>query len=246
MKWKLFFRNLSVSAPQVTVRSRMPWPLRMVLAFLFAMVAAAAGVAIYEYGRNFGGPDRRELLVEVDRLNSELREVTAERDRNGAQAMAFESELKVQKAAQDQLLQQVSGLEAEQTRLQGDLSFFESLLPAGKGDKGIVIRSFRVQPDAETSKMHYRLLVQQSGKPDKDFVGSVQLRVNFTQNARGYTLQVPDPNGPPDTSQILGLSFRHYQRVEGGFTLPPGAVAHSIQVRILAGGETQLQQTFNL
>jgi len=246
MKWKLFFRNLSVSSPQVTIRSRLSWPLRLVLAFIFATIAAAAGVAIYEFGRDFGGPDRRSLQAEIDRLNAQVLELTAERDRNAAQATAYESELKVQMAAQDQLLQQVTGLEAEQTRMQGDLSFFESLLPAGKGDKGVVIRSFRVQPDAETSKMRYRLLVQQSGKPDKDFVGSVQLRVNFTQNSRGFTLQVPDVNAAPETLQGLQLSFRHYQRLEGGFSLPPGAVARSVQVRILAGGETQLQQTFNL
>jgi len=246
MKWKLFFRNLSVSSPQVTVRSRLSWPLRLALAFVFVTIAAAAGVAIYEFGRDIGGPDRRVLQAEVERLNAQVLEVTAERDRNAAQAMAKESELKVQKAAQDELLQHVSSLESEQTRLQGDLSFFESLLPAGKGDKGVVIRSFRVQPDAETSQMRYRLLVQQSGKPDKDFVGSVQLRVNFTQNSRGFTLQVPDPNAAPEALRALQLSFRHYQRVEGGFSLPPGAVARSVQVRILAGGETQLQQTFNL
>jgi len=246
MKWKLFFRNLSVSSPQVTVRSRLSWPLRLVLAFVFATIAAAAGVAIYEFGRDIGGPDRRALMAEVERLNTQLLEVSAERDRNAAQALAFESELKVQKAAQDQLLQQVSGLEAEQSRLQADLSFFESLLPAGKGDKGVVIRSFRVQPDAETSQVRYRLLVQQNGKPDKDFVGSVQFRVNFTQNSRGFTLQVPDVNAAPEALRSLQLSFRHYQRLEGGFSLPPGAVARSVQVRILAGGETQLQQTFNL
>lgn len=245
MKWKLFVRNNSVSAPKVTVRSTMSWPVRLVLGFLLVTVAAAAGVGIYEFGRNFGGPDRRELQVEVDRLNSQLREVSAERDRNAAQAAAFESELKVQKEAQDQLMQQVNTLEAEQIRLQGDLSFFESLLPAGKGDKGVVIRSFRVQPDPETSQMRYRLLVQQSGKPDKDFSGSVQLRVNFVQNGRGFTLQIPDP-GVSDAGAGLPLAFRHYQRLEGGFSLPPGAVARSVQVRILAGGATQLQQTFNL
>ncbi len=246
MKWKLWMRNQSVSAPRVTVRSRMSWTLRLILAFLFTTVAAAAGVSIYEFGRNIGGPDRRELLAEVERLGSQLREVSAERDRNAAQATAFESELKVQKAAQDQLMQQVNALEAEQTRLQGDLSFFESLLPAGKGDKGVVIRSFRVQPDPETAQLRYRLLVQQSGKPDKDFVGSVQLRVEFVQNARGFTLQIPDPNQPSGAGQGLALSFRHYQRLEGGFALPAGAVARSVQVRILSGGQTMLQQTFNL
>src|ERR1700688_1120667 len=130
MKWKLFFRNNSVSAPRVTVRSSMSWPLRLVLTFLLTMLAAAAGGASYEFGRNIGGPDRRELLAEVDHLSSQLRETSAERDRNAAQAAALESELKVQKAAQDQLMQQVTSLETEQNRLQGDLSFFESLLPA--------------------------------------------------------------------------------------------------------------------
>jgi len=246
MKWKLWFRNQSVSAPRVTVRSRMSWSLRLVLAFLFTAVAAAAGVSIYDFGRNFGGPDRRELLGEVERLKSELGEAKAERDRNAAQAAQFESELKVEKAAQDQLMQQVGTLEAEQTRLQADLSFFESLLPAGKGDKGVVIRSFRIQPDPETAQLRYRLLVQQSGKPDKDFVGSVQLRVNFVQNTRGFTLQIPEPGSGAGAGQGLDLSFRHYQRLEGGFTLPAGAVAHSVQVRIVSGGETKLQQTFNL
>jgi hypothetical protein len=246
MKWKLWFRNQSVSAPRMTIRSRMSWSLRLILAFLFVTVATAAGVGIYEFGRNIGGPDRRELLAEVDRLQAQLRETGAERDRNAAQATAYESELKVGKAAQDQLMQQVSALEGEQAKLQGDLAFFESLLPAGKGDKGVVIRSFRVQPDPETAQLRYRLLVQQSGKPDKDFVGSVQLRVDFVQNSRGFTLQIPDPGQGPAAAQSLDLSFRHYQRLEGGFTLPPGAVAQSVQVRILSGGETKLQQTFNL
>jgi len=246
MKWKLFVRNNSVSAPKVTVRSSFSWPVRLVLGFLVIAAAAAAGLGIYEFGRNFGGPDRRELQADVDRLNAQLREVTADRDRNAAQAAAFESELKVGKAAQDQLMQQVNTLEAEQTRLQGDLSFFESLLPAGKGDKGVVIRSFRVQPDPETSQLRYRLLVQQSGKPDKDFSGFVQLRVNFVQNGRGFTLQIPDPTAASEANQGLALAFRHYQRVEGGFSLPAGAVARSVQIRILAGGATQLQQTFNL
>jgi len=246
MRWKLPFRSNSVSAQRVIVRSHMSWPVRLVLMFVFLAIAAAAGVSIYEFGRNIGGPDRRELMTEVERLQSQVREVSAERDRNAAQATAYESELKVQKAVQDQLVQQVGALESEQTRLQGDLSFFESLLPAGKSDKGVVIRSFRIQPDPETSVMRYRLLVQQSGKPDRDFVGSVQLRVNCVQNAHDITLQIPDANSAPETVQALQLSFRHYQRLEGGFSLPAGAVARSVQVRILAGGETQLQQTFNL
>jgi hypothetical protein len=237
-------RKLSVSAPSVTVRSRMPWPLRAVLGFVVLAAAAAAGVAIYEYGRNFAGPDRKELLADIDRLHSSLREVTSDRDRYAALATAHEAQLKVERAAQEQLAGQVATLESESNRLKEDLAFFESLLPAGTGTKGVVIRSFRVQAEGEPNQMRYRLLVQQSGKPERDFVGTVQLQVSFSQDARDFVLSVPPPEVPPD--QLLHLSFRHYQRIEGSFELPPGAVARSVLVKILAGGQTQTQQSFNL
>lgn len=245
MKWKLFRRRMTVSAPRVTIRSQLPWPLRVLLAFALLVVAAAAGVAIYEYGKEFAGPGRRELSAEVDRQNSQLRELKAERDRLAAVATAYEAQMKVERSAQEQLAAQVSQLENESNRLREDLDFFESLLPAGTGSKGVVIRSFRMQPDGEPNRLRYRLLVQQSGKPNRDFVGSVQMQVSFVQSGRNFTLQVPDP-ASADAARALELAFRHYQRVEGTVSLPAGAVAHSVLVRIVAGGETQTQQTFTL
>jgi hypothetical protein len=194
VKWKLFMRKMSVSAPRVTVRSAMPNWLRALLGFVVLAAAAAAGVATYEYGRQFAGPDRRDLQADIERLNSRVRELTAERDRFAALAAAHDSQLKVERAAQEQLLKQAADLETEASRLREDLAFFESLLPAAAGapkGTGVVIRSFRVQP-------------------------------------------------------ALGLSFRHYQRVEGRFTLPAGAVARSVQVRIVANGEVRIQQAFTL
>jgi hypothetical protein len=244
MKWKLFMRKMSVSAPSVTVRSQLPWPLRAVLGFVVLAAAAAAGVAIYEYGRNFAGPDRRELQAEIERLQSSLRETVADRDRYAALATAHEAQLKVERAAQEQLAGQVATLESESNRLKEDLAFFESLLPAGTGGKGVVIRSFRVQQEGEPNQMRYRLLVQQSGKPDRDFVGTVQLQVNFMQGPRSFVLSVPGPG--TTTDKLLHLSFRHYQRIEGSFVLPDGAVARSVLVKILADGQTQTEQTFTL
>jgi hypothetical protein len=244
MKWKLLMRKMSVSAPSVTVRSKLPWPLRAILGFFVIAAAAAAGMAIYEYGRNFAGPDRKQLLAEIERLQSTLREVTAERERFAALATAHEAQLKVERAAQEQLAGQVSTLESESNRLKEDLAFFESLLPAGTGSKGVVIRSFRVQPEGEPNQMRYRLLVQQSGKPERDFVGTVQLQVSFMQGPRSFVLSVPGPEAAPE--QLLQLSFRHYQRIEGSFQLPPGAVARSVLVKIVAGGQTQTEQSFTL
>src|SRR5262245_61602360 len=125
MKWKLFRRKMGVSAPRVTVRTQLPWPLRAALFFIAAAIAAAAGVAIYEYGKMFAGPGRRELMLDNQTLQSQLREVKADRDRFQAVATAYESQIKVEHAAQQQLVQQVNTLEAEAAKLREDLSFFE-------------------------------------------------------------------------------------------------------------------------
>jgi hypothetical protein len=246
MKWKLLRSNLSVNAPRLIVRTRLPFWLRAAVLFVLASGAAALGMGFYEYGRNFAGPDRRDLQAKVEQMELQMREMKAERDRFEALSAAGEAQLKVEHAAQQQLVEQVRGLEIQSNKLREDLAFFDSLLPAGTGNKDIVIRSFRVQAADEPNQMRYRLLVQQSGKPEHDFVGSIELAVNFSQAGRNYVLQIPEPNAAPERSQDFALSFRYYQRIEGTFALPVGAVARSCQVRILTGSTTRLQQNFTL
>lgn len=245
MRWKSLRRKMSINAPHVSVRSQLRLSVRLLLGFLLLALAAAAGVAIYDYGRDFSGPDRRELAAQVESLQRQLREAEAERSRLTARVTAYEAQSKVDRAAQEQLAKQASQQEAEAIRLREDLAFFESLLPTKANASGVVIRSFRAQTDGTPETMRYRLLVQQAGKPERDFVGAVQMQVNFVREGRNFTLQVPDP-ALPDARRPLELSFRHYQRVEGSFTLPAGAAARSVVVRIMAAGQTHAQQTFQL
>jgi hypothetical protein len=248
MKWKLWVRNLSVSGPRVAVRTELPWPLRAVIAFVGLSLAVAAGFAVYEYGRSLGGPDRGatsdELSDELSRVRAQLEQTTADRDRQAAAAVNWENQLKVERSAQQQVRVQMKSLEDENAKLKADLAFFESLLPMPANAKGVVIRSFRVQPEGEPNAMRYRLLVQQSGRPERDFVGAVSLTVNLQQGGRPWVLQLPDPTLPE--AGPGPLAFRHYQRVEGTFSVPDGATVRSILVRILAGGETRAQQTFTM
>lgn len=247
MKWKLFRRQLTVSSPKMAVRPQMSGALRAVISFLMLAAAAAAGVAIYEYGRHFAGPDRRELAAELERTQSQVRELTAERERLAAVATSNENLVKIERAAQEQLLARTAALESENARLKEDLAFFESLLPASNVQGGVAIRSFRLQPEPVPNQYRFRLLVQQTGKPERDFVGSVQLQVNFSQGGRNWTLTLPPPDqNASDPASRLELSFRHYQRVEGPLTLPEGAAARSAVVRIIAGGKVVSQQAFNL
>lgn len=244
MKWKRWVRNLSVSGPRVAVRTELPWPLRALIVFVGLSLAVAAGFAVYAYGRSLGSPDGDDLSVELGRVRAQLAQMAADRDRQAAAAVNWESQLKVERSAQQQVRVQMKSLEDENAKLKADLAFFESLLPMPANAKGVVIRSFRVQSEGEPNALRYRLLVQQSGRPERDFVGAVTLTVNLQQGGRPWVLQLPDPTLPE--AGPAPLSFRHYQRVEGTFPVPDGATVRSILVRIQAGGETRAQQTFTL
>jgi hypothetical protein len=244
MKWKSWVRNLSVSGPRVAVRTQLSWPLRALLGFVGLSLAFAAGLAIYGYGRSFGASGAPQQDGDSGRLQTQLAQATADRDRQAAAAVNWENQLKVERSAQEQVRVQMKMLEDENARLKADLAFFESLLPMPGNAKGVVIRSFRMQPDGEPNSLRYRLLVQQSGRPDRDFVGAVTLTVSLQQAGRPWVLQLPDPGLP--NAGPAPLSFRHYQRVEGSFSIPAGATVRSVLVRIQSDGETRAQQTFTM
>jgi hypothetical protein len=240
MKWKLWVSSLSVSGPRVAVRPQLPWPLRAALTLAALSVAFAAGVAVSAFQREPG----TDLRVELERVHSQLGGAIAERDREAATAASWESQWKVERSSQDQVRVQMKALEDENAQLRADLAFFESLLPMPAHSKGVVIRSFRVQAEGDENLMRYRLLVQQSGRPDRDFVGSVALTVNIQHDGQPAVVQLPDPSLPG--AGPAALAVRRYQRIEGTFTVPAGATVRSVLVRIQSGGETRAQQTFTL
>jgi hypothetical protein len=242
MKLKLWLRNLSISAPRVAVRTQLPPAVRAALLLLVLALCAAGLLAVYQYARSVSAPGRDDLVSELKDLRGQLQRVTDERERLAAQVVQIENQLKVERAMQEPIAAQMKSLADDNARLKGDLAFFESLLPAQSSARGVLIRSFKVQPDVDDATMRYRLLVQQSGKPERDFVGKVSLKVSLQKDGRPVSMLLPDPAFPsagPGT-----LSFRHYQRIEGAFAVPQGATVTSVQVTIESGGETRAQQTF--
>jgi len=244
MKRKAWMRSLSASAPRVAVRTQLPWPTK-VLGFAAAAVLLAA--VVYGAISMTRGPvvdDRAALVADVERARSELRQALLDRDRNAAAAAQWENQHKVDLGTHKQLGEQLAALESENARLREDLSFFESLLPMPVSNSNVVIRSFRLQQEPEGNSMRYRLLVQQRGKPDRDFTGTVALKISLKQGGRPWVIELPDAKAPE--SGPNPLSFRHYQRVEGTFSLPTGAVVNSVQVTIDSNGQVQAQQTFTM
>jgi hypothetical protein len=235
MRWKLFRRRLSISAPRVAVRSHMPWPLRwVVLAVAFGFSASLALWA-FEFGKEIAGLDR-DSKQEIAQMRAELQSLRAERERAQSIANTADSLLKTERVTQERLAQQLRQAEEEIISLKADLGFFERLLPA-PGD-GLAVRSLQAEP-VQPGQMRYQLLVMQSGRSPAEFKGRYEIQLAGKLDGKPWTFT------PPPAQRALAL--KQYARLEGMLNHPDGAVVESLQVRVLdSSGGVRASQTVKL
>src|SRR5262249_30568471 len=130
---------------------------------------------------------------------------------------------------------QLKSLADENAALREDLAFFQSLMPAGTKEAAAVsINRARVQAESVPGEYSYRLLLVQTGQRVQEFQGNVQFVPNVEQNERKFVVMLP-----PDTNRSAKeyqVNFKFFQRVEGTFKLPSGAVVKTMQVRVFENG----------
>ncbi|MFC5476517.1 DUF6776 family protein [Paraherbaspirillum soli] len=229
----------------MTIKSHLPWPLKAV--FLAVVVGLGGAIAMWAYdlGRDFTGHKPIVSKQQLADLNTQISTLTAERDGYLTTVNAAESKLNIERAMQGQLSTQIKALETENAKLKADLAFFEGLLPNATGNQGMTIQRLSVELLTPT-QLRYRMLIMQGGKVGKDFSGNVQLLVNATVNGKSAVLAYPGQSSGANDKAAYQLDFKYYQRVEGVLTLPDGAVAKTIQAKVLEKGQVRAQQTTNL
>jgi hypothetical protein len=219
MRWKLIRRRLSISAPRMTVRSDLPWPLRWAVVSLMVGFSAAIALWAFEFGKDIAGLDRG-AKAELSRLRAEVDELREQRDKAQSIAFSAESLLKTEQAAQERLAQQLRKAEADAMKLKSDLGFFERLLPAAS-EGGLSVRGLQAEAKA-AGQMRYQLLVMQSGRSPAEFRGRYELQLGGTLDGQPWT----------QTATEKPLAVKQYARVEGLVDHPPQAVVKTVQVRV--------------
>lgn len=231
MRWKLLRNRYSISAPRVIVRSFLPWPLRCLVFALTLGFSAAFSLWAFELGKEIAG------LRPVASGDAELATLRAERDKAQSIANTAESLLKLERVAQERLLQQLKQVEAENLAIKADLGFFEKLLPAAGAGK-LAVRGLQAESVAE-GQLRYQLLLMQAGKSAPEFNGQYDLTLSGLMDGKQWSL--PAAGGPRP------LQLRQFLRIEGILEHPPDAQVTSIHVRVMdSHGGVRARQTVKL
>lgn len=229
-------------APKLTITQERPWHIKAAIAIIIIAIAGAVAWWAYGMGKTFAF-GRKVSAEQVETLNKQVAELTAERDKLALAANTIESTVNIDKSTQKQLTDQVKALTTENLKLKDDLAFFESLSPSAVGPEGISVQNFKVEI-LNPGQLRYRALVMQGGKAGRDFIGEMQFSLNLVQAGKPATMLFPDPKS--GDAGKLKLSFRHYQRLEGTISLPEGATVKAVQARVLMNGQIRAQQSVNL
>ena len=243
LRFKLWRRRMSVSAPKMAIKSQKHWLWRIVLMGLTLMIGG--GIAIWT--GKLGSAPATPVAADHEQLISyreQFDKIRMERDQLSATVNAAESQLNMERAAQKQLVTQVKTLEKDNVKLKEDLAFFESLLPADTGAQGVSIRRLKAEA-VGPNQLHYQLLIMHGGKSNTQFVGNLQLAVSVVQGGKNAMINFPEARSDGNAAKFK-LSFKHYQRVEGVLSLPDGVSIKAIQARILDNGQVRTQLSVNL
>jgi hypothetical protein len=228
-------RRFDIASQRVAIRTEMPWHWRAALFAGAGMLLAGVAWLMYDFGLSLGGFHSQRAAVEEARLSEEVKRLAEENVALRGQLATVEQQMQIETSTKGDLTGQLKALSDENALLKDDLAFFQTLMTSGGGDavNGVTINRFRVRPDAIPGEYRYQLLIVQARTRGKEFQGRLQLVVDVMRDGEPQVLVLPGAQDKPDS---YNLSFKFYQRVEGGFQVPAEAKVTRVQVRVLENG----------
>jgi hypothetical protein len=237
--------KFGIRSSRMTIRSHLAWYWRWMINIL--AMAAVAGIVwwLVENSYRITGFNREEARQQISALGDE--NVRLKRELEGARNSLAERErqLAIEKSAQAELTKNVTQLQDENATLKEDLGFLRNIMSSGATPEGIGIANLKVEPDGSGNEFRYRMLLTQGGQRKQDFKGRVQVVARMAHQGALVTITFPEP-AAGDAAGLV--EFRFYQKVDGRFRIPEGALLKSVEVRVLAipGGQVKLSRTINI
>lgn len=179
--------------------------------------------------------ERDEVLEQNDELgreNAELRERVAILERAG----------QIDRKAYEDVDKYLLDLQSEIFSLKEEVAFYRGIVSSA-GGVGLSIQSFEVEREGNSQAYRYRLVLTQDMKSDKVVSGTVDMSIAGVQD--GLTKRVSSDELRSGESRHIEFEFKHFQKIEGTFTLPTGFSPHSVSVQLMDDGETVTERTFD-
>ncbi len=231
--WRKIRSKVGIRSQRVAIRSHSPWYIKFGGYGLAMGVAAAIAWVLVDNSYRITGFNRVEAKEQIDALAAQNASLKQNYDAAKSQLNEKESKLKVEVASQAELTKNLSQLQEENASLKEDIGFLRNVMSSGSVPDGLAIQNFKVEPDALPNEFRYRLLLTQGGQRKQDFKGKIQLVARVQEQGQSAQTAFSFPPDAKMRESTGTVEFRFYQKLDGRFTIPQGAVLKSVQIRVL-------------
>lgn len=238
-RFALILRRLrarfGIAAPQVSVRTQVPWYLRAaVFAGLLVLFALTAFLS-YESGRRNAGFDKEN----AEKVESEHAALEEEISRMRSLLTASQSTLQIERASQKLLSERNGELVAENSKLREELAVFERLTKVegvGTGSSTeVLIDQLSIRQEGARGQYRYGFLIAlQGARKGKEAKFDLQIRLTLRGQASGQYVLLPRQD-EPDRAQYE-IVMRNFRRIDGKFNVPAPIEISAAEVIILEAG----------
>lgn len=234
--WRRVERSFSITAPRMKVRPHHPWYLRWGLVLPFLLAAISLAWWAYDSGLELAGFHRSRAEQELSKLHDQVAKLSQKNEELIDQLAQYERQIQIEKASNQEAINQLKNLADENDRLQEDLVFFQDITTAASNKEELGVHRLRLERDTMPGEYNLRMLLVRGGQRAKQFVGNYQLVATIVENGQSTTrIYTHDASGVTP----FQLNFRYYQRIEQRIQLPPGAQLEHVQVRIFEKGDVE-------
>jgi hypothetical protein len=244
--WRKIRSKIGIRSEKVAIKRHSPWYVKFVGYGLMMGVAGAVAWYLVDNSYKITGFNREEATAQIAKLTADGERLKREFELTKALLNEREGQLKIEKSAQSELAKNVAQTQEENSGLKEDLAFLRNIMSSGNVPEGLTIANLKIEADALPNEYRYRMLLTQGGQRKHDFKGKVQVVARVQSGNQQIAISFPTD------AEVRGqggeIEFRYYQKVDGRFRIPEGAVLKSIQVRVLAipGYEVRSQKGVNL
>jgi|WetSurMetagenome_2_1015567.scaffolds.fasta_scaffold35651_3 hypothetical protein len=230
-------RRFGISAPQVAVRTHVPWYLRIVVGIGLIVLSLVLAWWAYDIGRQSAGLNSKE----PDRSNSELIATNPALEEEVARLRgllaASESSLQIEQSTQKLMSEQNSRLAEENAKLKEDIAVFEKLSKLdGKAADEVTLDRLTIKQEGQGQYRYSFLIALQGPKRGKEAKFALQIVALQKSGAQGDKIILQHGKGSADLGQYE-IVLRNFKRIDGKFQVPQGFVLGAVEIKILEAGQ---------
>lgn len=223
--------------PRLVVVPHRPWRgLAMGIALLALLVCAT--VLSFYGGYHQGTSLQTNAVAERDRLRADVVDLNSEAEALRQQVVNLQLGAQVDHKANEEVRNQVIGLQEKITALEEDISFYRGLMSPSANSRGLTIGALNVISTGASREFEYKLVMQQLATDHQLLSGYLNFSIVGRRGDEEVAIPLYQVSDQVEEANIP-LRFKYFQNVAGRLTLPDGFEPQRIEVKAQTTGNNR-------